>query len=253
MANALLQQLTQQLDTQHYKNLTWEGPFEDYLDLVRKDPWLAQTAFQRLYGMILSYGSEEYVENKETITRYNFFSDPFDEGRDAIYGLDRTLMHLVQIFKSAARGYGTEKRVLLLHGPVGSSKSTIVRLLKKGLEAYSKTDEGALYSFSWKNDDGSLLHCPMNEEPLHLVPHELRPQLEAMLNEGREESKWIRIRGELCPMCRFMFREELKKAGGEWTRVLDQVRVRRVVLSEQDRVGIGTFQPKDEKTRIQPN
>ncbi len=249
MPNDILQQLVQAHDTQHYKSLTWEGDFAAYLDLVKQDPWLAQTAYQRLYGMILSYGFEEYTENRETITRYGFFSDPFDAGRDAIFGLDLTLMHLVQIFKSAARGYGTEKRVLLLHGPVGSSKSTIVRLLKKGLEAYSKTDEGALYSFSWKNDDGSVLPCPMNEEPLHLVPQELRAQLEELLNEGRDDDKWIRIRGDLCPMCRFMFREELKKASGEWQRVLDNIVVRRVVLSEQDRVGIGTFQPKDEKNQ----
>jgi serine protein kinase len=249
MANEILQQLVAAQDTELYRNLTWEGSFEEYLGLVRDNPWLAQTAFQRLYGMILSYGQEEYTENKEPVTRYNFFSDPFDNGRDAIYGLDRTLMHLVQIFKSAARNYGTEKRVLLLHGPVGSSKSTIVRLLKKGLEAYSKTDEGAVYSFSWCADDGTMLHCPMNEEPLHLVPHELRPQLEGMLNEGREESKYIHIRGDLCPMCRFMFREELKKAEGNWHKVLDKVRVRRVLLSEQDRVGIGTFQPKDEKNQ----
>ena len=68
-------------------------------------------------------------------------------------------------------GYGTEKRVILLHGPVGSSKSTIARILKKGLEAYSRTPEGALYTYEWHMPE-SLLHitggedvfsCPMNE------------------------------------------------------------------------------------------
>ncbi|HMP17035.1 MAG TPA: serine protein kinase, partial [Gemmatales bacterium] len=73
---------------------------------------------------------------------------------DAIYGLDRTLSQLVNVFKSAALGYGTERRVILLHGPVGSAKSTIARLLKRGLEEYSRTDGGRLYSFSWKNADG---------------------------------------------------------------------------------------------------
>lgn len=247
--SSLLLALRQSLDSGHYRALTWEGSFAEYLEKVRHTPGLAQTAFQRIYRMILSHGSDEYQENKERITRYHFFTDPFDEGRDAVYGLDRALMHLVQIFKSAARGYGTEKRVLLLHGPVGSAKSTIVRLLKKGLEAYSKTDEGALYSFVWLNDDGTFTACPMNEEPLHLVPQELRAKLEAMLNEGHGESEHVHIRGELCPMCRFMFREELRKADGDWTRVLERVRVRRVVLSEQDRIGIGTFQPKDEKNQ----
>ena len=69
--------------------------------------------------------------------------------RDAVFGLDDQLASLVNAFKSAAQGYGIEKRVLLLHGPVGSSKSTIARLLKKGLERYSARDEGALYTLGW--------------------------------------------------------------------------------------------------------
>ena len=75
-----------------------------------------------------------------------------EDGHDAIFGLERTLMNLVNVLKSAALGYGTERRVLLLHGPVGSSKSTIARLLKKGLEHYSQTDDGALYTFDWRDD-----------------------------------------------------------------------------------------------------
>ena len=61
-------------------------------------------------------------------------------------------MNLVNVLKSAAHRYGTERRVLLLHGPVGSSKSTIARLLKKGLEHYSKTDDGALYTYGWREE-----------------------------------------------------------------------------------------------------
>ena len=55
--------------------------------------------------------------------------------------------------KSAAAGYGIERRVLLLHGPVGSSKSTIVRMLKKGIERYSSTDDGALYTLGWVDEN----------------------------------------------------------------------------------------------------
>ena len=99
--------------------------------------------------MILSYGQEEYIDNKKKLIRYNFFKDEQHGGRDAVYGLDIPLMKLVNVFKSAAQRYGTEKRVILLHGPVGSSKSTIARLLKKGLEEYSRTPEGALYTYEW--------------------------------------------------------------------------------------------------------
>ena len=94
--------------------------------------------------MILTHGTEEVFENKEKITRFKFFTEFAAKHSDAIYGLDRPLMQLVNAFKSAAKGYGTERRVLLLHGPVGSSKSTIARLIKKGLEDYSHTDEGMI-------------------------------------------------------------------------------------------------------------
>jgi serine protein kinase len=153
--------------------------------------------------------------------------------------------------ESAAKGYGIEKRVLLLHGPVGSSKSTIARLLKKGLEKYSGRDEGALYTLGWKDETTDEIHwCPMNEEPLHLVPTRFRPDVERQLNEGREEGDFnVKITGELDPYCRFMYGQRLKKYGGDWTQVINDVRVKRVILSEQDRIGIGTFQPKDEKNQ----
>ena len=100
----------------------WEGSFEDYLDLVCANPRLARSAFQRIYDMILHFGCERYTWMREELARYPFFSDPIDDGADAIYGLDRPLMNLVDFFKSAAQRYGTERRILLLHGPVGSSK-----------------------------------------------------------------------------------------------------------------------------------
>src|SRR5262249_40994254 len=59
----------------------------------------------------------------------------------------------------------------------------------------------------------------------------------------------IEISGELCPLCRFTFRDRLERLGGDWTKVVDQVVVKRLILSEQDRIGIGTFQPKDEKNQ----
>ncbi len=90
---------------------------------------------------------------------------------------------LVNAFKSAAQGYGIEKRVLLLHGPVGSSKSTIARLLKKGLERYSTIDEGAMYTLGW-SVEGNIQWCPMNEEPLHLVPERFREEVANNLNAG---------------------------------------------------------------------
>src|SRR5437773_5855006 len=137
--------------------------------------------------MILSHGKEEYIDSKKKLARYNFFKDEKYGGRDAVFGLDIPLMRLVNVFKSASQRYGTEKRVLLLHGPVGGSKSTIVRLLKKGIENYSRTPEGAVYTFYWivpkPNGGEEIMPCPMHEEPLHLIPLEWRDQALAEMNQ----------------------------------------------------------------------
>ena len=226
----------------------WEGSFQDYLDVVRQHPAVTRNAYQRIYDMIVSHGTQSIQSGRETITHYNFFDDPIGDGNDAVYGLDKTLMALVNAFKSGARGYGIEKRVLLLHGPVGSSKSTIVRLLKKGLEHYSRTDEGAMYTFGWVegDDPATFTPCPMNEEPLKLIPREMRAELLAELASAGQE---IVVAGDLDPFCRKMFSDRMRQHNGDLLRVLQDVRVRRLILSEQDRLGIGTFQPKDEKNQ----
>src|SRR6266436_3687799 len=187
MANgkSILGELRTELNIGDYRKLHWEGTFEEYLNVVLEHAEVTRTAYQRLYDMILAHGTEEVYENKEKVMRFKFFTEYATKHGDAIYGLDRPLMQLVNTFKSAAQGYGTERRVLLLHGPVGSSKSTIARLLKKGLEQYSKTDPGMLFSFSWKGDDNTWHKCPMHEDPLNLVPAELRFPLLESLNEGR--------------------------------------------------------------------
>src|SRR5713226_347721 len=243
-------------DSKSYAELNWEGSFEDYLQIVRQNPKITRSAFQRIYEMILSYGKTEYIDNKKRLIRYHFFSDERFGGRDAIFGLDVPLMKLVNVFKAAAQNYGTERRVILLHGPVGSSKSTIARLLKKGIEEYSKIPDGAAYTFSWLLDkkqlDGSVvkekMKCPMNEEPLNLIPKDWRPRVFAELCPP-SSGYTIPEGSELCPACRFVFRELMTSCQGNFAKVMEQVRVNRLILSEKDRVGIGTFQPKDEKNQ----
>ncbi len=244
--------VSQRQDLTQFRKKHWEGSFEEYLDMVIEDPKATRNAFERVYDMILAYGVETYEVAREKRVHYKFFGDPEAHGADAVFGLDEALTQLVNAFKSAAAGYGIEKRVLLLHGPVGSSKSTIARLLKKGLERYSQTDQGALYTLGWIDvEDRSTVHwCPMHEEPLHLVPQRFRADIASQLNQGREEGQYqVRIRGELCPYCRHVYADRLKKYDGDWTRVIQDVRVKRLILSEKDRIGVGTFQPKDEKNQ----
>jgi len=236
-----------------FRDQHWEGTFEDYLGLVTSDPRVSRNAFQRIYDMIMHFGHDRYTWMRDELVRYRFFDDPFENGADAIFGLDRALMSLVDFFKSASHQYGTERRILLLHGPVGSSKSTIARLLKKGLEYYSRLDEGALYTFTWEMPDAdgkTVAHrCPMHEDPLKLIPIEARRDVLATLNEDLDEGMRLVIDGALDPFCRKMYDDLLLQYDGNWRKVLDHVKVRRLILSEKDRIGIGTFQPKDEKNQ----
>ncbi len=238
-----------------YAELHWKGTFEDYLNMVLEHPAISRTAFQRMYDMIIGYGYRQFKEHRKEITHWNFFDDPIDGGKEAIFGLDVHLMKLVNTFKAAAAGFGPEKRVILLHGPVGSSKSTIARLLKKGLEVYSKTPEGRMYTYSWTNLNKVLkmddtMRSPMNQEPLYLIPPERREAVLALINKGRDRATEIRMEGDLSPACRYIYLELMKHYNGDWEKVIsNHTMIHRLVLSERDRIGIGTFQPKDEKNQ----
>src|SRR3989304_6786816 len=249
--NKIMSTIETAMDKKTYQELHWTGTFDDYLKIVLKNPRVARNAFQRVYDMIISYGYEEYTEYRETYIHYNFFKDLVGNGKDAIFGLERNLMSLVNTLKSASHGYGSEHRILLLHGPVGSSKSTIVRLLKRGLEAYSRTKEGVLYTFAWQGVEKEAVweDCPMHEEPLRLIPQDLRENIVKEINRNLEGTYEIKVAGDLCPSCRRNFNEYMARYNGDWNEVIKHIRVRRLILLEKDRVGIGTFQPKDEKNQ----
>jgi serine protein kinase len=254
-ASKIISAITEHEFHDQYKQLHWTGNLKEYLNMVIERPAIARTAFQRVYDMIAGYGYETYTEYKKELYHWKFFDDPFDNGRDAVFGLDIHLNKLVNVFKAGAQKYGPEKRVILLHGPVGSAKSTIARLLKKGLQHYSRTDAGALYTYQWIGLGDVLgmedtMPCPMHEEPLHVVPMERRKAVLEILNKNRDRAEAVHIEGDLCPACRFVYNKLMERYNGDWEKLVNKhIQVKRMILSEQDRVGIGTFQPKDEKNQ----
>jgi len=224
----------------------WEGTFADYVALVETRPALARNAWQRMCDMIASHGCEP--RRAQTPRRWRLFDDPLGGGEDAVFGLDGALDELVRTFQAGARGLGPERRIVLLHGPVGSAKSTIARLLKRGLEEYTHTEDGAIYTFDWLID-GEVIPSPMNQDPLLLVPLEQRAIVEARLESKARRPDRLRIQGDLDPVSRFWLRELGLRHNGDWAKVVEHVRARRFYFSESDRIGIGTFQPKDEKNQ----
>lgn len=189
----------------------WNGTFETYFQMVIKNPELSQLATQRLYNMILSYG----VSEKEGgMKEYNFF-------KNRIFGAEQQIEDIMMYLKAASMGLDIKKRVLLLLGPPGGGKSQILGMMKKGLAHYSRTSKGAIYA---------IKGCPLNEEPLHLIPEYKRKEIKDMYG--------IHIEGKLCPQCQFMFEND-------WNRNINNVPVTRVYISEENRIGVGTFAPAE--------
>ncbi len=195
--------------------LKWEGTFSDYLRIVQERPEVAQTAHSRVYNMIKSSG----LEQRDGQKLFNFFGNE-------IFGLEVALERLVEeYFHPAAKRLDVRKRILLLMGPVSGGKSTIVTLLKRGLEQYSRTDEGAVYA---------IKGCPMHEDPLHLIPQHLRKDFYGEYG--------IRVEGSLSPL-------NVMRLEQEYNGQIEEVLVERIFFSEDNRVGIGTFTPSDPKSQ----
>jgi serine protein kinase len=197
------------------EKLKWEGTFGEYLEIIKEKPWVAQSAHSRVYNMIKDSGVEEENSHK----RYKFFSNQ-------LFGLEEALERLVEeYFHPSAKRLDVRKRILLLMGPVSGGKSTLVTMLKRGLEAYSLSDRGAVFG---------IKGCPMHEDPLHLIPHHLRKDF--------FDEYGIRIEGNLSPL-------NMMRLEQEYNGKIEDVIIERIFFSEDRRVGIGTFSPSDPKSQ----
>ncbi len=202
------------VQNRYYVDLKWSGTFSDYIDIVRALPVVAESAHQRLWRMVVSRGKRGGDGRK-----YPFFTD-------SLYGMEETVTTLVEdYFRPAARGFEVKKRILLLVGPISGGKSSLVTLLKRGLESFTATAEGQLFG---------IRDCPMHEEPLHLIPRSQRSAWERDLG--------VRIEGELCPVCQW-------NVDNVYEGRVAAVPVERIVLSEYKRIGIGTYAPSDPKSQ----
>jgi serine protein kinase len=201
--------------TKEHRSQRWSGTLSEFLETVfPADPrGMTRTSHQYVWDMLRSKGFDEPGGR----LRCQLFEDE-------LYGIDDTIDRVLDYFKAASAGSEVGRRLLLLLGPPSGGKSSMVILLKRGLEAYSHTDAGALYS---------IKGCSVHESPLHLVPHTLRPKFRQTYD--------VDISGELCPQCASRLQLEF---GGDCM----QMPVERVFISEASRVGVGTYAPHDPTT-----
>src|SRR5689334_5304744 len=197
----------------------WRGTLLEYLEVVKADPTFTKLSHARIYDLIISNGTHNIQEADDPRTKrlykdepvkvYHFFADEF-------FGIERTIAQIVRYFHSASLKGEESRQVLYLMGPVGSGKSSLVERVQRGLEQV-----GLIYAIEG---------CPMNEEPLHLVPRHLRREFEKMLG--------VHIEGDLCPVCRYRLKSEFNNRYEEFPVIAR-------AFSKRNRVGVGVVPPVD--------
>jgi len=197
----------------------WEGTFGEFLAniLPGNAVALARTSHEYIWDMLRWFGRAAQPDAAENVRARELF-------RRELFGIDEPLSRVVDYFKAAAAGSDVGRRLLLLLGPPSGGKSTLAILLKRGLEEYSRTDEGALYA---------VRGSPLRENPLNLIPTSLRAEF--------RDRYGVLISGELSPWARDFVEREFE---GDFVRVP----VERVFLAEASRIGIGTYAPHDPTT-----
>lgn len=206
-------------DRETRQKTSWKGSMLQYLELVRSNPDIPKLAHKRMFDNLMQPGVTEVdVDENPRLKRmlregkfkiFNYFADEF-------FGMDKTVNQIVRYFHSASLKGEESRQVLYLVGPVGSGKSSLVEKLKRGLEHGER-----MYAIEG---------CPMNEEPLHLVPRHLRKEFEKMLD--------LQIEGDLCPVCRYRLKEEFN---GKW----EDMPIRTQDFSIRAKRGVGVVPPVD--------
>lgn len=256
--------------------------FSEYLDLFSKDPIrYARDASRYIRDCFDHFGTVQVDHPWGRFTRFRLFDLPWDpaQSHHALIGQEPVQEEIYRSLSNFARE-GRPNRLVLLHGPNGSAKSTIVACIMKALEHYSTLDDGALYRFNWvfpssktlrgslgfgqkdqpASQIGSYAHLPddqidakllveVRDHPLFLVPVSERQELLDRLARHAGVAKsdafcdWI-LRGQLSHKSQQVFEALLASYNGSYTEVLKHVQVERYFVSQRYRTGAVTIGPQ---------
>lgn len=256
--------------------------FSEYVALVMAHPTRhARSVAQYVRDCFDFFGYEDSAGPAGVARHYKLFDAPFDEGRDRLIGQDAGQRAFYRALTSCVQD-GRIQRLVLLHGPNGSAKSSLISCVMRALEAYSHTEEGALYRFNWifpadkiaresigfgggqggtrapsdsyafldDLDIDAKLVDELKDSPLLLIPAEQR---EALLQQALAESgdrgdvfvlsDYMR-RGALSHKSKQVYEALLTSYKGDVKSVLRHVQVERFYISRRYRVSAVSIEPQ---------
>lgn len=266
--------------------------FEEYLNLVAEKPGpQMRGSAAYVLDMIDHYGKTPLkpaaaaaagvTSGQAPLYRFNLFDHSPDPQTRRVVGQEQVQNQLYRSIKTFAR-QGMNNKLILLHGPNGSAKSSIIHAIMGGLERYSHEPDGAIYSFNWVfpvdkivkggiglgnyspsakethasyarlPDDEVLarIPCEMKDHPILMVPQDRRREfLEKLIGKEKCDGLWDTLptyitRGNLCHRCKQVFDALLIANQGDFKKVVMHVQVERFYHSRRYREGLVTVEPQ---------
>lgn len=232
---------------------------------------------------------------QQSRTTAHYFKDMFDffgetpeggfsfflknhEDSGPLYGQIKSQREIYNNLKNFIEEGFTNKFLLLL-GPNGSSKSTLVKKIIKASEVYSDLPEGAMYSFSWifpveqytkgslalgmsqkpnktlsyahleDREIASILNSDLKDHPILLIPKKTRQKLLKKIFENKPErlhdlKKTYFYHGELSKRNQMIFDTLLRNYQNNFQEVYKHIRVERFSISKRQSRSAVTVEPQ---------
>ena len=254
--------------------------FAEYFKLFAAAPARhSRSAAQYLRDVFDHFGTNKLSTPRGPVTRWRLFDCEWDSGKEALMGQEEVQASVYRLISNFARE-GRTNRLILLHGPNGSAKSTFVASLQRAMEHYSTLEEGPLYRFNWifptqKLTKGGIgfsggkfeganptetyayledelieakIVDEMRDHPLLLIPREQRralieSRLRDEIGKGFRPADYL-LRGDLSHRNRQIFEALLGSYHGDLARVLRHVQVERFFVSRRYRQAAATVEPQ---------
>lgn len=250
--------------------------YGEYLQEVVREPDVhVRDASMWMKDLFEHFGRREVAYPWGSEKRFVLFDQDFPGGGDPLIGEESVQTEFYRALRGFVRD-GRPTRMVLLHGPNGSSKSTFVQCVMRAMEYYSSLEPGARYRYNWVfphersgmgtvgflearsrlPDGGSFAHadeadievrlsCELRDHPLLLLPRAERHRfLEGL--ESRREGRVpdLIAHSGLCPKCKLIFDALMASYRGDLRRVLAHVQVERFFVSRGYRRGAVTIGPQ---------